>query len=324
VSATVVTWANVVAFVLTLAASTAVAWAPLFRAPVGSRSDRASASLPRELKDHSGDVVRVRDYDRIVSASTVADALLVELCEPDRVIAFTAHSALGASGGYRYAGKPRVDLGRVESVLSLHPDLVLVNAVGDPHQVVRLRDAGVAVFDLGEMRGQATLVQNIREVAVLVGHPERGERYARRLVEQMRSIALDIPGPDRETGMYLSVYGGRPFGGASGTSYHDVLVAAGLVDAAARFDGWPEFTTEQVLGIDPQIIVTDTGMRQAICEHAGFTALLACRSLGGVVEVDDSVLGDPGPGMIEAAQIVRDLVYGPPPVAPADTERTVP
>jgi iron complex transport system substrate-binding protein len=323
VSATV-TWANVAAFVLTLAASTAVAWAPLLRAPVASRSDRASPSPPRELKDHSGNVVRVRDYHRIVSASTVADALLVELCEPDRVIAFTAHSALGASGGYRYAGKPGVDLGRVESVLALHPDLVLVNAVGDPHQVVRLRDAGVAVFDLGEMRGQTTLVQNIGEVAVLVGHPERGERYARRLVEQMRSIALDIPRPDRKTGMYLSVYAGRPFGGASRTSYHDVLVAAGLVDAAARFEGWPQFAAEQVLGIDPQILVTDTGMRQAICEHAGFNGLVACRSLGGIVEVDASVLGDPGPGMVEAAQIIRDRVYGPPPAAPPETERKVP
>jgi iron complex transport system substrate-binding protein len=317
-----VTWANVAAFVLTVAASTAVAWAPLLRAPVPSRSDRTSDPVVSELRDHSGNVVRVRDYRRIVSASTVADALLVELCEPDRVIAFTAHSALAASGGYRYAGKPRVDLGRVESVLTLHPDLVVVNAVGDPHRLVRLRDAGVAVFDLGEMRGQATLIQSIREVAVLVGHPERGERYARRLVEQMRSIALDIRGPDRKTGMYVSVYGGRPFGGASGTSYHDVLVAAGLVDAAARFEGWPEFATEQVLRIDPQIIVTDTGMRQAICEHAGFTALLACRSPGGIVEVDDSVLGDPGPGMIEAAQVIRDRVYGPPPAAPADTERT--
>jgi iron complex transport system substrate-binding protein len=319
-----VTWVNAAAFVLTLAASTAVAWAPLLRAPAPARAERAGDSPPAGVRDHSGNVVTLRDYRRIVSASTVADALLVELCEPDRVIAFTAHSTLGAAGAYRYAGKPGVDLGRVESVLTLHPDLVIVNVVGDPHRVARLHDAGVAVFDLGEMRGQATLIRSIGEIAALVGHPDRGERFARRLVDHIRSIALDVPGPDRKTGMYLSMYGGRPFGGASGTSYHDVLVAAGVVDAAARFEGWPQFATEQVLLMDPQIIVTNTGMRQALCGHAGFTGLRACTNPGGIIEVDDSVLGDPGPGMVEAAQIVRDRVYGPPPAAPLATEPTAP
>jgi iron complex transport system substrate-binding protein len=308
-----VAWANVGAFAITLVASTAVAWAPLLRTQVvESAGDAAVGPPPVTLRDHSGTVVRVRDFERIVSASTVADALLLDLCEPDRIAAFTARSARATVSGYRYAGKPAIDLSHVEGVLALHPDLVLVNVVGDPHRVARLRDAGVVVFDLGEMRGLSTLIPNIRDVSALVGHPERGERFVRELLERMNAVAADIPPAARKTGVYLSIYGGRPFGGAAGTSYHDVLVAAGLVDAAADARDWPQYTAEQILEMDPQVIVTHDGMRQSLCQHAGFAMLRACQRPGGVVEVDDTLLGDPGPSMAQAAQAVRDRVYGPP------------
>jgi iron complex transport system substrate-binding protein len=309
-----VTWANITAFALALLASTAVAWVP-FVAAKRHPSIGATAIVPspRPLQDHSGTLVATpREYKRIVSASTVADALLLELCEPDRVVAFTAQSAHNGPGGYKYAGKATVDLGKVESVLALHPDLVLVNVVGDPHRVARLRDAGIVVFDLGEMRGLSTLIPNIREVAGLVGHPERGETFARELVERATSVAMDIPGPDRKTGMYLSIYGNRLFGGASGTSYDDVLRTAGLIDSAAAARDWPQFATEEVLQLDPEIIVTHAGMRQVLCEHAGFSFLRACKRPDGVIEVDEALLGDPGPTMVLAAQAIRDRVYGPP------------
>jgi iron complex transport system substrate-binding protein len=318
-----VTWANITAFALALLASTAVAWVPFVAAKRHpSIGATAIAPSPRPLRDHSGTpLASTRQYKRIVSASTVADTLLLELCEPDRIVAFTAQSAHNGASGYKYAGKPTVDLGNVESVLALHPDLVLVSVVGDPHRVARLRDAGIVVFDLGEMRGFATLIPNIQEVAELVGHPDRGERFARELVERAASVAIDISGPDRKTGMYLSIYGGRLFGGASGTSYDDVLRTAGLIDAAAASRDWPQFATEQVLDLDPEIIVTNAGMQQALCEHAGFSHVRACTRADGVVEVDEAILGDPGPSMVLAAQAIRDRVYGP---ASASVVRGVP
>jgi hypothetical protein len=37
---------------------------------------------------------------------------------------------------------------------------------------------GIEVFDLGEMRGANMVVRDIRVVAMLLGHPERGQRLA--------------------------------------------------------------------------------------------------------------------------------------------------
>jgi iron complex transport system substrate-binding protein len=306
-----VAWANGAAFALALATSTAVAWTPLFRSFRGSVTVAATGAPP--VRDHSGVSVPARSYRRIVSGSALADALLLELCEPDRIVAFTAHGRENSDRGYRFAGKPGVRLDDVEAILALRPDLVFVNAIGDPRRIARLRDAGLNVFDLGEMRGLETLIVNMREIGALTGNPDRGERLARTVRERMDGIAADIRARERRRGIYLSIYGGRLFGGASGTSFDDILRGAGLVDAAAARRDWPEYTTEDVLALDPDVVVTNRGMGQAICDHGGMRRLRACAPGGMIVEVDPDILGDPGLGMVDAAQAVRDRVYGPPP-----------
>lgn len=304
-----VAWVNAAAFVMTLVGSTLVAWIPFVR---NAGAGRPAAEMPSEAPSAPAGSAPEAHYRRIVSASTIADGLLLALCEPDRIVAFSSRAALDAADGYRFAGKPSIDLADIESVLRLHPDLLFVNSIGDPRRIERLRTAGMAVCDLGEMRGVSTLIPDIRKVAAAIGRPERGERLVRELVDRMSSIAADVPIDRRRRGMYLSIFGGQLFGGAEGTSYHDVLIAAGLIDAADSYRDWPQYTSEQVLRLDPEVLVTNTGMGAELCEHAGLSVLRACSARDGVVEVQDAILSDPGMSIVEAAQLVRDRVYGPP------------
>jgi iron complex transport system substrate-binding protein len=318
---------NLAAFVATVGLSASVAWLPRASSEREGPSTAGAAS-PATLRDHRGVLVRAAPYRRIASASPIADTLLLELCEPDRIVAFTPYS--GRSRNFRYAGKPTVRVEDLESILALHPDLVLVSGIGDAQPIERLRDAGLVVYDLGEPHGMQTLVPNVRELADLIDAGERGSELATRLTEGMRLVAADVPRHRRRRAIYLSVFAGRLFGGAAGTSYDDVLAAAGLVDAAEGYRGWPSYSTDDVLEMDPDVIVTAVGMRRRVCEHAGLEALRACRSPArpgeggdlprpgeagdflGIVEVDGPLLSDPGLAMVDAARIVRDVVYGPP------------
>jgi ABC-type hemin transport system substrate-binding protein len=131
----------------------------------------------RGLRDATGTLVELGRFERIASASTLADQLLVELCEPERIIAFTTRSAEYAADAYRYVEKSKIySLDDAEPLLALNPDLVLVNNVAGSARVARLREAGLVVFDLGELRGLGTLLPSIETIAWLVGHPERGAR----------------------------------------------------------------------------------------------------------------------------------------------------
>jgi iron complex transport system substrate-binding protein len=318
---------NAGALGLALAASTCAVWLarPASRGAQAEGPDTPTpTSAPsKPLLDSGGTTIPLGDYRHIVSASPVADEILIEICEPDRVAAFSASSGRGPRG-FRFSGKPTIErLDDLERILSLHPDLILAHGIGDPRPVARLREAGLVVFDLGEMRGLSTLVPEIHELARALGHPERGDRFARDILQEMRAVAADVPASDRPRAMHLSVYGDTLFGGALETSYHDVLTAAGLRDAASSYRGWPQYTAEQILTIDPDVIVTSIGMRQRLCERSGLTILRACNAPNHVVEIDGEILGNPGPSMVDAARLVRAAVHGQPAEPSSPTPHTL-
>lgn len=244
---------------------------------------------------------------RIVSASTVADRLLFDFCPPDRVVAITERSTLGPQA-HRFVGHATVrSLDDLEAIVALRPDVLLASNVDDPRRVARIRDAGVEVVELGSSDGLASLLSDVRTVARLCGVPDGGARYADALERRMGGVARDVT--ERREGIYLSIYGDRNFGGTVGSSYHDVLTAAGLEDAAAEaYRGWPQYTIEQLLELDPEVIVTRAGMRATICGHPALSHLSACPD--DVVEIDGELLDDPGPGMLDAAEAIHDAVYG--------------
>lgn len=262
------------------------------------------------LIDADGKAVPPGPYHRIASGSVVADALLLELCEPDRILALSAYGAKHLPDRFRYAGHALLEKPRdAEAILALKPDLFLFHSFGAPEHAATLRENGVATFDLGEMRGIDTFLANARVVAALIGQPERGEQFAQAFRRRMDHIAAGLDPSRRRRGLYLSIYGTEIFGGAAGTSYHDVVEHAGLIDAAGGLQNWPQYSPERILQLNPDVIVTKPGMGAQICQMAGLAQLTACVTHA-IVEVDSDVIDDPGLHMLDAAEQIYDRVYG--------------
>jgi iron complex transport system substrate-binding protein len=271
--------------------------------------EEAVGSAAAFVADDTGFRARAGAYRRIASGSTVADRLLLELCDPERVIAFARASTFGPDG-HRYAARAHIDrLDDVERIVALRPDLLLVHNVADARRVQALREAGLTVFDLGRLEGVRSLDGDVRRITALCGAPERAAPYLRTLHRRLDAIARHLPERERRSAIYLTIYSGALFGGTRGSSYHDALVFAGLRDAAAeRYRGWPQYSAEQLLELDPDAIVTRRGMRRAICGRPSLAPLRACRSRA-VFEVDGALLDAPGPGILEAAEAVHEAVY---------------
>jgi iron complex transport system substrate-binding protein len=261
----------------------------------------------RALRDARGTLVPLRPYTRIASGTLVSDRVLLDLCEPARIVAFTRY-AKNTPQGYRYQGKPTIGAHEdVERVLALQPELIIVSDLVDPNFVARLRERGVQVFDLGPMSGLASLLHSIRAIGWLTGAPERAERYARTLEARLSSLAPRADGPRT---LYLARYGDKLFAAGSATSYHDVIQYAGLRDAASDYVGWPELTAEGVLAIDPEVLLTRTGMSPSLCRHPGLALIRPCQPGGRIIELDGALLDDPGPTMLEAAEALRRAYVG--------------
>ncbi|MDB4972263.1 MAG: hypothetical protein JWN48_604 [Myxococcaceae bacterium] len=287
------------------------------RAP---ESALAGASAPRvehladgepALRDARAVLVPLRAYRRIASATLVSDRVLADLCEPERIVAFS-RSAASTPSAHRYVGKPSLGArDDVERVLSVKPELLIVSNLVDASFLARVEDHGVRVFVLGATEGLDTLSTDIAALGLLIGAPERAAGYARSLRQRLANVAHAVPPGARPRALYLSIYGAKLFAAGAATSYHDVLEFSGLTDAAgaAGLRGWPELSAERVLALDPEVLLTRTGMSALLCRHPGLDRLRPCRGQGRLIELNGALLDDPGPAMLEATEALYEAYW---------------
>jgi iron complex transport system substrate-binding protein len=313
---------NLSALLLALASTIALAWPR-----AGERIVRSSARAASDnqtvvrveigpgafaVADAEGHLVPLRDYKRIISTNLVTDRLLVELCEPTRILAVSSAAAERKRDGFRYQGMGTVDgFGPVEAIVAKQPDLVLTNSFGAPGSAERMREAGIQVFDLGELRGESSFARTALVLGELVGAPKRAQRLLAGFTTRLHKVSVSIPATARKRALYLSILGPDLQGGTRGTSYHDIMSAAGLVDVAAEtYRDWPAYSAEQVLGLAPDLIITRAGYAANVCRFPGMDHLPACQAEGRIIELPGELLDEPGLAMLEAAELLFARAYG--------------
>lgn len=279
--------------------------------PGDGRATAMTVAAAMTVRDARGSELLVRPWQRIASLDLVSDELLGHLVEPDRIVA-VSRWAQGPEA-WRHSGKMRLDgLNDLEAVLRLKPDLVLVSTFGgETDRIQRLRDGGLAVFDLGPAGGMHELTCNLRRIATLVGASERGERLASQLERRMAAVAARLPATQlRHRALVLTPVTDQVYGGTTGSSFHDILVSAGLLDAAAgRFaEPWPRIGAEAALALDPDLIVTRQGATAELVRIPGFERLRAVQA-GAVVELPVELFDSPGLSMLDAAELLHSKAY---------------
>ncbi|MGB0638580.1 MAG: ABC transporter substrate-binding protein, partial [Myxococcota bacterium] len=222
------------------------------------------------VADVRGNRVAIKDYQRIVSVNTVADHLLLQLIEPQRLVGITHHSLASHPEGWRFGEQSTVERGTdVEHILALKPDIVIISSFVNESVIARLQEANVAVFDLGETRGFVTLLGDIDALGQVLNVTTRAGQLIERIERELDALERAVPAEKRPVGMYLSMYGDGFFGGTTNTSFADMLRYGGIDDLAPKhgYKEWPQYTPEQLLVMNPTLIVTSQGLGAGICSH---------------------------------------------------------
>ena len=281
--------------------------------PTKSASEITRITLPDgrlAVRDAQGTAIPLGHYTRIVSLSLESDALLAELCERDRLIGASVYQR--PTVALRLAGLPRfAGLDNLESVIALAPDLVFVSSTADQlDRLTRLRQAGLTVCNLGPQRGVASLMPNARLIGALIGADDRADRFVTTFTHRLANVAASLPANHpRRRALYLGLFGHEIYGGTSGSSYHDVLTAAGLIDVAAKhYSGWPKLSVEELITLNPEVIVLNSTSATALRALPGIQALRAVTD-GHLLIIGQGVLEDPGPGLLDAAEAVFRAAY---------------
>lgn len=254
--------------------------------------------------------VPLSECRRVIAGSSMAADAVLEFASSERILAIPALLAR-SEFAYRYGNVAVIDeLADIEWILSLKPDLVVFNQVMETDVATRIRERGVPVFDLGSPTGAAAWARSVVELGTLCGEGERARRSAERYLRRLQAVASDVDEDERPTGLVVSSYGQQFFGGARGTSYHDVLTYAGLIDAAAGFRHWPQYDPEEIVRMNPEWLVTTRGMEEAICGHPVIRNLDACEpSNPRVVALPEALFADAGLRILDAAELLHRIVF---------------
>jgi iron complex transport system substrate-binding protein len=189
-----------------------------------------------------------------------------------------------------------------EKILSLHPDVVLIDASTGPASALKvLRDAGINLVTISEAWSTGDLSKKIAEVAAAVGLVAAGEN----LNAAMDAFTQNVPAvPNGTSAVFLYLRGGSAIYliGGKGSGADSLLAAAGVQDLGAQNLKVPftPISAETLSSLNPDIFLVMSKGLESVGGLSGFLELpgVAQTDAGrnsAVVAVDDSLLLSFGP-----------------------------
>ena len=265
-------------------------------------------------------------HPAIVSLNPCTDAILAEVAEPGQLRALSAYSRDPASSSMDVGLARRFPAtsGTVEEVAALRPDVVVSGTFVSPATRAALARLGIPLVEMPIAASVPESAAQIRQLARLTGHPERGEALVRR-IEHALAAAVPPPGPP-VTAVVWQAGGIVP---GANTLIADLLHRTGFASlSAARGLRQADFLPlERMLADPPQVILAaGDGLsgEDRLLTHPALAALPQTRR----EPLAPSLLWCGGPTIIRAAarlgEVRRGLggmqsrsVAGPPPAPPA-------
>ncbi len=172
---------------------------------------------------------------RIVSINMCADQLLLALADSDQIAALSPYAANPTMSFMAdKAVKYRHDAGQAETVVALHPDLVLAGSFNDPATLGMLTRLGYRVEHVDAANSIDKSIAQIREVAALTGHPDRGAALIARIDAARAAAIAAAQGRPHPTAV---VYQRRGYVTGGDTLTGELLSIAGFTNDGGRLAG---------------------------------------------------------------------------------------
>jgi iron complex transport system substrate-binding protein len=171
---------------------------------------------------------------RVVSINACADQLLLSLADPAQIAALSVYATDPA---YSYLASQATayphDAGPAETVIRHRPDLVLAGRFTKRETRALLKRLGYEVVELDTVKTIDESIAQIRDVAALLGHPDRGDALIAR-IDAARTRAAGSAPEERPT---AAVYQRRGYVTGQNTLTAELMRLVGFDDIGGRLAG---------------------------------------------------------------------------------------
>lgn len=280
---------------------------------------KPTPDLPVTVDSASGKSVTITDASAIVTLTGGISEIVYSLNLGSRVVGKDVSTTFSAADGVPVVTKAH-DVS-AESVLSLHPTVVLADTdTGPPEAIDQIRGAGVpvVVFDVADS------VEDIRPrtlaVAAALGVPDAGEILADRTDAEIAAATAAVPEESKKlTVAFLYVRGtaGVYLIGGPGSGADSLVEAAGGIDAgtdAGLTKTFTPITSEAMILAQPDVLLVMTKGLDSVGGIDGLTSLpgIAQTPAGKnkhVIAIEDGVLLNFGPRTADVITEISSQLY---------------
>jgi iron complex transport system substrate-binding protein len=209
---------------------------------------------------------------------------------------------------------PKIDYSNpnMEALVALRPDLLIASG-RQRNQVPAFEQAGLRVLLLEEPGSVAGVLERIRLLGRITGHPEEGETLASRLQERVTAVTDRLTGVSGGPRVYHEI-DPKLYSAAPSSFVGDLYVLLKAQNIApSGGNSFPQLTAEAIIRADPEVIVLGDGIfpggtPEEVKRRPGWSTISAVRN-NRVYPVDDNTVSRPGPRVVDGLEQVARMLY---------------
>jgi len=203
-----------------------------------------------------------------------------------------------------------------EAILALEPDLVIAAQIINEDQVQALRDLGLNVYWQANPANYEELWENMRNIAALTGHEVETEALITDLDARVKAVEEKIAPLSNRPSVFYELDAtdpSAPWTTGSGTFIDYIITTAGGVNAASALEGdYAQISVEELLAVDPQIILLADApygvTPESVAARAGWNTMTAVTE-NAIYPIDPNIMSVPGPRLVDALEETANILH---------------
>jgi len=271
--------------------------------------------LPGTFTDDMGREVRIeKTPERVVSHVPSITEILFALDLRERVVGVSEYC------DYPEVAKAKPKVGNyfkpsIEKIVDLSPDLVLTDG-NDEHLMTQLDALGITFIVL-----KPEDIDSILKDIELVGQVTNTERKAKEMIKDMQDRMLRVSAQVRDAPRVKVFYTfattdlNNPWTAGPGSFVDSLITMAGGENIGAKaLAPWVQFSIEEVIAADPQVIIVDASHGSAVTpimelkQHPVWRETAAIKQ-GRIHPIDGDLVNRSGPRIVQGLEEMAKMIH---------------
>ncbi|MCZ0754552.1 ABC transporter substrate-binding protein [Anoxybacillus sp. J5B_2022] len=309
-------YALLVVFVLTLGLIAACGNDTSKQTSESNAKQETKAVFPVTVKDGLGEDVTIKaEPKKIVSLIPSNTEIAYALGLGDKIVGVSDFD------NYPEDVKNKEKIGgmefNVEKIISLKPDLVLAHASSAHNSkdgLKQLKDAGITVLVVNDAKSFDDVYHSIELIGKATGTTEKANEIVDHMKTKLEEIKEKAKNVKQPVKVWVEVSPAPEiYTAGKGTFIDDMLQAIQAKNVAGDQEGWPMFTEEKAVALNPDVIITTYGyyVKDAVNQVLARPAWKDVPAIKNkrVYDVNSDLVSRPGPRLVEGVEELAKVIY---------------